>query len=113
MLRSRRLIRYDGSLATTTECIKHDRASLRRVLYGLACRLDGTKTSALVADLLSLASSFALLFAPNVPILFVSKLLLGLSVHRSKGAFSFGLAYVITFLFPGLFMFGWPFIEGL
>lgn len=39
-----------------------------------------------LAVVLSLSSSFALVFAPNLPILFVSKLLLGLSVCFSTAA---------------------------
>lgn len=40
----------------------------------------GRKPLLYTAVVLSLASSFALVFAPNLPVLFVSKLLLGLSV---------------------------------
>ena len=43
----------------------------------------GRKILLYVAVTLSLASSFALVFAPNLPVLFVSKLLLGLSVGLS------------------------------
>ncbi|KAK4493670.1 hypothetical protein PRZ48_014855 [Zasmidium cellare] len=43
----------------------------------------GRKFLLYTAVILSLASSFALVFAPNLPVLFVSKLLLGLSVGLS------------------------------
>ncbi|SMR49538.1 unnamed protein product [Zymoseptoria tritici ST99CH_3D1] len=43
----------------------------------------GRKVMLYIAVALSLASSFALVFAPNLPVLFVSKLLLGLSVGLS------------------------------
>lgn len=43
----------------------------------------GRKALLYTAVALSLASSFALVFAPNLPVLFVSKLLLGLSVGLS------------------------------
>lgn len=43
----------------------------------------GRKLLLWTAVILSLASSFALVFAPNLPVLFVSKLLLGLSVGLS------------------------------
>ncbi|KAF7188280.1 Major facilitator-type transporter ecdC [Pseudocercospora fuligena] len=43
----------------------------------------GRKALLYTAVTLSLASSFALVFAPNLPVLFVSKLLLGLSVGLS------------------------------
>lgn len=43
----------------------------------------GRKFLLYTAVVLSLASSFALVFAPNLPVLFVSKLLLGLSVGLS------------------------------
>lgn len=43
----------------------------------------GRKVLLYTAVVLSLSSSFALVFAPNLPVLFVSKLLLGLSVGLS------------------------------
>ncbi|KAH0270388.1 hypothetical protein KCU91_g8098, partial [Aureobasidium melanogenum] len=45
--------------------------------------MTGRKPLLYTAVFLSLASSFALVFAPNLPVLFVSKLLLGLSVGLS------------------------------
>jgi SP family general alpha glucoside:H+ symporter-like MFS transporter len=45
--------------------------------------VTGRKPLLYLAVALSLASSFALVFAPNLPVLFVSKLLLGLSVGLS------------------------------
>ncbi|UNI23892.1 hypothetical protein JDV02_009684 [Purpureocillium takamizusanense] len=105
---------------------------------------------------LSWASSFALVFAPNLPVLFVSKLLLGFSVGISTvtpplyvtenapaalrstlssltnviivlgfflssltgygsshidGAWSYKLAFTMTFLVPTLFAFGLPFLP--
>jgi SP family general alpha glucoside:H+ symporter-like MFS transporter len=45
--------------------------------------MTGRKPLLYTAVFLSLASSFALVFAPNLPVLFVSKLLLGLAVGLS------------------------------
>jgi MFS family permease len=108
------------------------------------------------AVVLSLTSSFALVFAPNLPVLFVSKLLLGFSIGFStvtpplyvtenspaalrstlssltnviivlgffisslsgygaskiSGEWSYKLAFVLTFLVPGLFAIGLPFLP--
>jgi MFS transporter, SP family, general alpha glucoside:H+ symporter len=113
----------------------------------------GRKVLLYTAVILSLASSFALVFAPNLPVLFVSKLLLGLSIGLStatpplyvtenapanlrstassltnviivfgfftssltgwgashiKGVWSFKLAFVMTFLVPGIYLCGLP-----
>lgn len=108
------------------------------------------------AIVLSLSSSFALVFAPNLPVLFVSKLLLGFSIGFStatpplyvtenspaalrstlssltnviivlgffisslsaygsskiSGEWSYKLAFVLTFLIPGLFAIVLPFLP--
>lgn len=108
------------------------------------------------AVVLSLSSSFALVFAPNLPVLFVSKLLLGFSIgfatvtpplyvtenspaalrstlssltnviivlgffisslsgygsSKISGEWSYKLAFVLTFLVPGLFAIGLPFLP--
>ncbi|PPJ58756.1 hypothetical protein CBER1_08372 [Cercospora berteroae] len=52
-------------------------------LVGCIADKVGRKALLIGAVALSLASSFALVFAPNLPVLFVSKLLLGLSVGLS------------------------------
>lgn len=115
----------------------------------------GRKALLYTAVILSLASSFALVFAPDLPVLFVSKLLLGLSIGLStatpplyvtenapanlrstassltnviivlgffcssltgfgashiSGVWSFRLAFVMTFLMPGLYLIGLPFL---
>lgn len=109
-----------------------------------------------IGVILSLASSFALVFAPNLPVLFVSKLLLGFSIGFStvtpplyvtenapaalrstlssltnviivlgyflsslagygssqiSGRWSYKLAFVLTFLIPGLFAIVLPFLP--
>ncbi|KAJ5111184.1 hypothetical protein N7532_001719 [Penicillium argentinense] len=116
----------------------------------------GRKVLLYLAVVISLASSFALVFAPSLPILFVSKLLLGLSVGLStvlpplyvtenapknlrstassltnvvivfgqfcssitgygassiQGVWSFKLAFVMTFVLPGLYLCGLPFLP--
>ncbi|KAF2757585.1 general substrate transporter [Pseudovirgaria hyperparasitica] len=116
----------------------------------------GRKAILYLAVFLSLASSFALVFAPNLPILFVSKLLLGLSIGLStatpplyvtenapahlrstvasltnviivlgffmssitgfgsshiQGVWSYRLAFVLTFLIPGIYLIGLPFFP--
>lgn len=119
---------------------------------------DYTRRRAILylAVVLSLSASFALVFAPNLPILFVSKLLLGFSVGFStatpplyvtenapaalrssassltnviivfgyflssltgygaskiQGEWSFRLAFIMTFVVPGLFLFGLLFLP--
>jgi MFS transporter, SP family, general alpha glucoside:H+ symporter len=52
-------------------------------LIGQFADYTGRRPLLYVAVNLSLASSFALVFAPNLPVLFVSKLLLGFSVGFS------------------------------
>lgn len=109
-----------------------------------------------IAVILSIGSSFALVFAPNLPVLFVSKLMLGLSIGFStvtpplyvtenapaalrstlssltnviivlgyflsslaaygsskiQGTWSYKLAFVLTFLIPGLFSLVLPFLP--
>ncbi|KAH8880201.1 general substrate transporter [Thozetella sp. PMI_491] len=116
----------------------------------------GRKFLLYCAVAISLGSSFALVFSPNLPVLFVSKLLLGFSVGLStvipplyvtetapealrscassltnvvivlgffvssltgygasqiKGVWSFKLAFVMTFLVPGLYLIGLPFLP--
>ncbi|CAG8135031.1 unnamed protein product [Penicillium olsonii] len=116
----------------------------------------GRKLLLYVAIVVALASSFALVFAPNLPVLFVSKLLLGLSVGLSTvlpplyvtenaptalrstfssltnvmivfgqfcasmtgygasnihGTWSYRLAFVMTFLPPGIYLCGLPFLP--
>lgn len=116
----------------------------------------GRKFLLYAAVLISFASSFALVFAPNLPVLFVSKLLLGFSVGLSTvlpplyvtenapahlrstassltnviivfgffcssltgygasqihGVWSFKLAFIMTFLMPGLYLCGLPFLP--
>ncbi|KAF4777863.1 hypothetical protein HER10_EVM0008786 [Colletotrichum scovillei] len=92
------------------------------------------------AVILSLSSSFALVFAPSLPVLFVSKLLLGFSVGLSTvtpplyvtenappalrsslssltnviiiyGQWSYRLAFAMTFLVPTLFMIVLPWLP--
>lgn len=116
----------------------------------------GRKFLLYVAIVVALASSFALVFAPSLPVLFVSKLLLGLSVGLSTvlpplyvtenaptalrstfssltnvmivfgqfcasmtgygasnihGVWSYKLAFVMTFLPPGIYLCGLPFLP--
>ncbi|KAK8852099.1 MFS general substrate transporter [Apiospora arundinis] len=116
----------------------------------------GRKFLLYAAVAISLGSSFALVFAPSLPVLFVSKLLLGFSVGLStvvpplyvtetapadlrstassltnvvivlgffvssltgfgaskiKGVWSFKLAFIMTFLVPGLYLIGLPFLP--
>ncbi|KAJ5134452.1 hypothetical protein N7448_000529 [Penicillium atrosanguineum] len=116
----------------------------------------GRKFLLYTAVAISLSSSFALVFAPNLPVLFVSKLLLGLSVGLStvipplyvtenaptnlrstassltnmvivfgqfcssitgygasgiQGVWSFKLAFVMTFMMPGIYLCGLPFLP--
>jgi SP family general alpha glucoside:H+ symporter-like MFS transporter len=116
----------------------------------------GRKVLLYAAVTISLGSSFALVFAPNLPVLFVSKLLLGLSIGLStvlpplyvtenaptnlrstassltnviivfgqfcssitgygasgiQGVWSFKLAFVMTFMMPGLYLCGLPFLP--
>ena len=116
----------------------------------------GRKVLLYAAVFISLGSSFALVFAPNLPVLFVSKLLLGLSVGLAtvlpplyvtenapthlrstassltnivivfgqfcasitgygasgiQGVWSFKLAFVMTFVMPGLYLLGLPFLP--
>ncbi|KAI5456817.1 general substrate transporter [Mariannaea sp. PMI_226] len=125
-------------------------------LTGQCADYVGRKAVLWTAVVLSLASSFALVFAPSLPILFVSKLLLGLSVGLStatpplyvtenapaalrsslssltnviivlgfflssitgwgsskiQGEWSYRLAFVMTFLVPGLFALILPFLP--
>ncbi|OQE29866.1 hypothetical protein PENSTE_c002G07012 [Penicillium steckii] len=116
----------------------------------------GRKVLLYAAIFISLGSSFALVFAPNLPVLFVSKLLLGLSVGLAtvlpplyvtenapthlrsvassltnvvivfgqfcasitgygasgiQGIWSFKLAFIMTFVMPGLYLCGLPFLP--
>lgn len=116
----------------------------------------GRKPLLYLACVISIASSFALVFAPNLPVLFVSKLLLGLSIGFStalpplyvtenapanlrstlssltnivivfgffcssltsfgaskiNGAWSYKLAFVVTFVVPALYLCGLPFLP--
>jgi SP family general alpha glucoside:H+ symporter-like MFS transporter len=125
-------------------------------LTGQFADYTGRRPLLFLAVVLSLASSFALVFAPNLPILFFSKLLLGFSVgfstatpplyvtenapaalrstassltnviivlgfflssltgygaSRLKGEWSYRLAFVMTFVVPGLFAIGLPFLP--
>ncbi|KAH8585496.1 putative general alpha-glucoside permease [Bisporella sp. PMI_857] len=125
-------------------------------LVGQFADYTGRRPILYLAIILSLAASFALVFAPNLPVLFVSKLLLGFSVGFStatpplyvtenapaklrstlssltnviivlgfflssltgfgaskiSGQWSYRLAFVMTFLVPGLFLIGLPFLP--
>jgi SP family general alpha glucoside:H+ symporter-like MFS transporter len=125
-------------------------------LVGQFADVFGRRPILILAVAFSIASSFALVFAPNLPVLFVSKLLLGFSVGFStatpplyvtenspaklrstmssltnviivlgfflssltgfgashiNGQWSYRLAFVMTFLVPGLFLFGIPFLP--
>jgi SP family general alpha glucoside:H+ symporter-like MFS transporter len=125
-------------------------------LTGQFADYTGRRPILYLAVALSLSASFALMFAPNLPVLFVSKLLLGLSVGFSTatpplyvtenspaglrssassltnviivlgyflsaltgygaskidGQWSYKLAFLMTFLVPGLFLFGLPFLP--
>ncbi|KAJ5934771.1 hypothetical protein N7466_004318 [Penicillium verhagenii] len=116
----------------------------------------GRKKLLYTAVTISLCSSFALVFAPNLPVLFVSKLLLGLAVGLStvlpplyvtenapanlrstassltnviivfgnfcssmtgygasglSGNWSFRLAFLMTFVIPGIYLCGLPFLP--
>lgn len=116
----------------------------------------GRKVLLYASIFISLGSSFALVFAPNLPVLFVSKLLLGLSVGLAtvlpplyvtenapthlrsvassltnvvivfgqfcasitgygasgiQGIWSFKLAFVMTFVMPGIYLCGLPFLP--
>ena len=118
--------------------------------------LWGRKILLYAAVFISLGSSFALVFAPSLPVLFVSKLLLGLSVglgtvlpplyvtenapahlrsiassltnvgivfgqfcssitgygaSEIQGIWSFKLAFVMTFVMPGVYLCGLPFVP--
>ncbi|KAJ5655490.1 hypothetical protein N7507_007440 [Penicillium longicatenatum] len=116
----------------------------------------GRKKLLFTAVIISLCSSFALVFAPSLPVLFVSKLLLGLAVGLStvlpplyvtenaptnlrstassltnviivfgyfcssitgygassiSGNWSFRLAFLMTFVIPGIYLCGLPFLP--
>ncbi|KAJ5281035.1 hypothetical protein N7478_006407 [Penicillium angulare] len=116
----------------------------------------GRKVLLYAAVFISLGSSFSLVFAPNLPVLFISKLLLGLSVGLAtvipplyvtenapthlrsiassltnvvivfgqfcasitgygasgiEGVWSFKLAFVMTFVMPGIYLCGLPFLP--
>jgi len=116
----------------------------------------GRKKLLFTAVIISLCSSFALVFAPSLPVLFVSKLLLGLAVGLStvlpplyvtenaptnlrstassltnviivfgyfcssitgygassiSGNWSFRLAFLMTFVIPGFYLCGLPFLP--
>lgn len=118
--------------------------------------LWGRKVLLYTAVFISLGSSFALVFSPSLPVLFVSKLLLGLSVGLATvlpplyvtenapthlrstassltnviivfgqfcasitgygasgipGVWSFKLAFVMTFVMPGIYLCGLPFLP--
>jgi len=125
-------------------------------LTGQFADYTGRRAILWLAVVLSLLSSFALVFAPNLPVLFVSKLFLGFSIGFStaapplyvtenapaalrssassltnviivlgfflstltaygashiSGQWSYKLAFVMTFVVPGLFAIGLPFLP--
>ncbi|KAH6657200.1 major facilitator superfamily domain-containing protein [Truncatella angustata] len=106
-------------------------------LVGKFADYTGRKAPLWIAIVVSLSSSFAQVFAPNLPVLFVSKLMLGFSiatrpfsvtnvtidigfllatitgygVSNIQRAWSYNTAFVLTFLVPGLFATVLPFLP--